>query len=278
MTGKKAQDEKVRTAVMSRYERVATEGKSCCEARTTQNEIVKIYSEEDLAAMPDDLKASNCGCGNPVAIGALKPGQVVLDLGSGAGLDVFLASERVGPSGKVIGVDATRQMVLKANKMADELGLENVEFRKGVIEDLPVGSDSVDVIISNCVINLVTDKGKVFREAYRVLKPGGKLAVSDRVLVRELPEKAKGNLELWSACVSGALPEEEYLSEIKRAGFVRVKVTDQRLYSEKEARSFVKAVIENAKGKEIKKLDEETAVQAFLAVANDRIFAFKPAK
>ncbi len=277
MAVKKPRDEKVRTAVMDRYRRVAVEGKSCCEAETTQKEIVKIYGEEQLSSLPKEVKDRNCACGNPVAVAALKPGQVVLDLGSGAGLDVFLASERVGPSGKVIGVDATSQMLLRANRTAKEMGLGNVEFRKGAIEDLPVESDSVDVIISNCVINLVTDKSRVFREAFRVLKPGGKLAVSDRVLVKDLPEKAKGNLELWSACVSGALREEDYLAEIKAAGFVRVRVTDRRLYGEQEARDLVKTAVEEAKRRKKKPLDEETAVQAFLAVANDRVVAYKPA-
>jgi ubiquinone/menaquinone biosynthesis C-methylase UbiE len=210
-----------------------------------------------------------------VAIAELKPGQVVLDMGSGAGLDVFLAAKKVGPDGRVMGVDALPEMLAKANKFAKLMGFSNIEFRKGDIENLPVDPDSVDVIISNCVINLVTDKDRVFREAYRVLRPGGKLAISDRVLLEDLPEEAKEDLELWSACVSGALKEKEYISKIKSAGFVKVKVTDRRTYSEKEARSFIKEGAKNRKRKS--KLDEETAVKAFLAVANDRIVAFKPA-
>jgi len=275
MSGKKT-DEDVRAAVSKRYSKVAKKGKSCCDSEPRGSELVKIYTPEELAALPKEAKDSNCACGNPVAIAELKPGQVVLDLGSGAGVDVFLAAGKVGSKGMVIGVDATDAMLEKANKLAKQMGFDNVDFRKGQIERLPIESDTVDVIISNCVINLVTDKDKVFREAYRVLRPGGKLAISDRVLLRDLPEEAKEDLDLWSVCVSGALMEDEYLSKIRAAGFRRVKVTDRRTYSEKEARSFVKAAAEERK-KRKKKLDEETAVQAFLAVANDRIVAYKPA-
>jgi arsenite methyltransferase len=275
MSGKKT-DEDVRAAVSKRYSKVAKKGKSCCDSEPRGSELVKIYTSEELAALPKEAKDSNCACGNPVAIAELEPGQVVLDLGSGAGVDVFLAAGKVGSKGMVIGVDATDAMLEKANKLAKQMGFDNVDFRKGQIERLPIESDTVDVIISNCVINLVTDKDKVFREAYRVLRPGGKLAISDRVLLRDLPEEAKEDLDLWSVCVSGALMEDEYLSKIRAAGFRRVKVTDRRTYSEKEARSFVKAAAEERK-KRKKKLDEETAVQAFLAVANDRIVAYKPA-
>jgi arsenite methyltransferase len=267
--------DKVRTAVAKHYRKIAKEGKSCCDTTSEDSEIVKIYTPEDLAVLPGDAKNSSCACGNPVAIAELKPGQVVLDMGSGAGLDVFLAAKKVGPDGRVMGVDALPEMLAKANKFAKLMGFSNIEFRKGDIENLPVDPDSVDVIISNCVINLVTDKDRVFREAYRVLRPGGKLAISDRVLLEDLPEEAKEDLELWSACVSGALKEKEYISKIKSAGFVKVKVTDRRTYSEKEARSFIKEGAKNRKRKS--KLDEETAVKAFLAVANDRIVAFKPA-
>jgi arsenite methyltransferase len=275
MSGKKA-DEDVRAAVSKRYSKVAKKGKSCCDSEPRGSELVKIYTPEELAALPKEAKDSNCACGNPVAIAELEPGQVVLDLGSGAGVDVFLAARKVGPKGMVIGVDATDAMLEKANKLAKQMGFDNADFRKGQIERLPIESGTVDVIISNCVINLVTDKDKVFREAYRVLRPGGKLAISDRVLLRDLPEEAKEDLDLWSVCVSGALMEDEYLSKIRAAGFRRVKVTDRRTYSEKEARSFVKAAAEERK-KRKKKLDDETAVQAFLAVANDRIVAYKPA-
>jgi len=273
MPGKKSGD-KVKAAVSEHYGEIAEKGRSCCGSDPKGSELVKIYTQEELAVLPKEAKDSNCACGNPVAIAELEPGQVVLDLGSGAGVDVFLAAKNVGPKGKAIGVDMTDAMLEKANRLAERMGFENVEFRKGEIEDLPVDSDSVDVIISNCVINLVTDKDKVFREAYRALKPGGKLAISDRVLIKNLPDEAKEDLDLWSACVSGALMEDEYLSKIKKAGFVGVKVTDRRTYSEEEARSFVKAGKEERKKKT--KLDEETAVQAFLAVANDRIVAFKP--
>ena len=268
-------EKKVKDAVLRYYGEVAKKGKSCCQTGTAPNEVIKIYSEEELKSVPEDLKSVNCGCGNPVALAQLKPGQVVLDLGSGAGLDAFLAAKRVGPSGKVIGVDATDEMLARAAKAARELGFDNVEFRKGVIEDLPIESNSVDVIISNCVINLVPDKDRVFREAYRVLKPGGKLSLSDRVLIGELPEKAREDLDLWSVCVSGAVAEEDYVSNIRAAGFVDVQVTDQATYTKEEARSIVKSASrEGGKGK--KRIDEDTAVRAFLAVANDRIVAFKP--
>jgi arsenite methyltransferase len=275
MSGKKA-DEDVRAAVSKRYSKVAKKGKSCCDSEPRGSELVKIYTPEELAALPKEAKDSNCACGNPVAIAELEPGQVVLDLGSGAGVDVFLAAGKVGSKGMVIGVDATDAMLEKANKLAKQMGFDNADFRKGQIERLPIESGTVDVIISNCVINLVTDKDKVFREAYRVLRPGGKLAISERVLLRDLPEEAKEDLDLWSVCVSGALMEDEYLSKIGAAGFRKIKVTDRRTYSEREARSFVKAAAEERK-KRKKKLDEETAVQAFLAVANDRIVAYKPA-
>ncbi len=225
--------------------------------------------------MPQAIIESNCSCGNPVALAELKEGQVVVDLGSGAGLDVFLAAKRVGEKGKAIGIDATPEMIWKARAAAKEMQLGNVEFRLGEIEAMPVESNSVDVIISNCVINLAPDKSRVFKEAFRILRPGGKLAISDRVLVKDLPEKIKDDPELWCGCVSGALPEEEYISLMKSAGFERVKVTDQRLYSESEARSFVKSV-EDEKGKKGKSIDSEAVFQAYLAVANDRIVAFKP--
>jgi len=275
--GKKGgQNNVIRTAVINRYSRVANEGKSCCDTSSGTKEIIKIYSEKELASVPEEVKTSNCACGNPLAIAELKPGQVVLDLGSGAGLDVFLASHKVGHQGKVIGVDATDEMVAKADKVAKSMGLGNVEFRKGFIENLPVEDNSIDVVISNCVINLVTDKEKVFKEAYRVLKPKGKLAISDRVLIDELPSEVRANLDLWSACVSGAIPEVEYLSMIKAAGFFDVRVTDRRTYTFEEATSFAKTVIDEAKRLGRETLDEKIVARAFLAIANDHIVAYKP--
>ncbi len=170
------------------------------------------------------------GCGNPVALAALKEGDTVLDLGSGGGIDVFLAAKRVGHKGKVIGVDMTEEMIRRAKSAANKYGYTNVEFRLGEIENLPVEDDSVDVIISNCVINLSTDKEKVFREAYRVLKPGGKVMISDIVTEGELPEKVKKSFDAWAECIAGALEKNEYLGAIRKAGFKKVKVVSESSY------------------------------------------------
>lgn len=164
------------------------------------------------------------GCGNPVAIASLKPGETVLDLGSGAGFDTFLASNKVGKTGKVIGVDMTDEMLEKARKNAKKGSYANVEFRKGDIENLPVDDNSVDAIISNCVINLAPDKEKVFKEAYRVLKPGGRLMVSDVVLTKPLQDELKNNEELLSGCVAGAILKEDYLNLLKKAGFTDISI------------------------------------------------------
>ncbi|MCW4050590.1 MAG: arsenite methyltransferase [Candidatus Bathyarchaeota archaeon] len=181
------------------------------------------YTQEELTNLPDTAITAAAGCGNPTAIAGLKEGEVVLDLGSGGGIDVFLSAQKVGPNGKAIGVDMTDEMLDLARKNAKELGIENVEFRKGDIEELPVEDESVDVIISNCVINLAPDKDKVFREAYRVLKPGGRLTVSDIVTKNELPQHIKDNLDLWAGCVSGAIPAEQYMGKLRDAGFKEVK-------------------------------------------------------
>lgn len=168
------------------------------------------------------------GCGSPTAVASLKGGEVVLDLGSGAGIDVFIAAGKVGPKGRVIGVDMTKEMVGRAARLAKANGYKNVEFRLGEIEKLPVDDGAVDVIISNCVINLSTDKDKVFREALRVLKPGGRLTISDIVSEKPVPAELKENLDAWSACIAGALEKSDYLGKMTDAGFGKVEVTAEK--------------------------------------------------
>ena len=168
------------------------------------------------------------GCGSPTAVASLKKGEVVLDLGSGAGIDVFIAAEKVGPKGRVIGVDMTKEMVSRAARLAKANGYSNVEFRLGEIEKLPVDDGSVDTIISNCVINLSTDKDKVFREALRVLKPGGRLTLSDIVSEKPVPAELKEDLDAWSACIAGALEKSDYLGKMTDAGFGKVEVTAEK--------------------------------------------------
>ncbi|MCC6381736.1 MAG: arsenite methyltransferase [Dehalococcoidia bacterium] len=199
---------------------------SCCGDPAGQPEITSIarlYAETDVSDLPSTVTDAAFGCGNPTAIAALRPGQVVLDLGAGGGIDCFLAARMVGPSGRVYGVDMTPEMVALARKNATKVGATNVEFRLGEIEHLPVESDTIDVVISNCVINLSPDKDQVFREAFRVLKPGGRLQVSDVVWTRPVPESVRGDMEKWAGCVAGALREEEYTAKIAAAGFVRVE-------------------------------------------------------
>jgi len=200
------------------------ESSSCCGPAETINELG--YSIEDLKNIPEGSNL-NLGCGNPTASADLKEGETVLDLGSGAGIDCFLAANKVGESGKVIGVDMTYQMLDKARENALKGNYENVEFRLGEIENLPVADNSVDVIISNCVINLSTDKKRVYEEAYRVLKPGGRIVVSDIVLHRELPESIKQNLKAYAGCISGAMLKDEYLNVVKETGFTLAEVSEQ---------------------------------------------------
>ncbi|MBU2009068.1 MAG: arsenite methyltransferase [Chloroflexi bacterium] len=227
--------DKIKKAVKHHYSRIAEQSgrTSCCatgccgEVSPLAEAVAAGYSKEDLEHIPQEA-IMGLGCGNPAACAELKPGETVLDLGSGGGIDVFLAAIKVGPQGKAIGIDMTEQMVDKANRLAREKGYQNVEFRLGEIEKLPISDSSVDTIISNCVINLSADKSKVFREAYRVLKPGGKLVVSDIVSERPLPRKMQDDLVSWSQCVSGALERNEYLSTIVKAGFSEPTIISQR--------------------------------------------------
>ncbi|GIW13906.1 MAG: arsenite S-adenosylmethyltransferase [Tepidiforma sp.] len=184
--------------------------------------IAELYRQSDINDLPATVTDVAFGCGNPTAIAALEPGQVVLDLGSGGGIDCFLAAKMVGPSGRVYGVDMTPEMVRLARKNAEKVGAANVEFRLGEIEHLPMPDESVDVIISNCVINLSPDKPQVFREAFRVLKPGGRLQVSDIVWTKPVPDEVRSDMEQWAGCIAGALLESDYLEHIRAAGFVDV--------------------------------------------------------
>jgi Methylase involved in ubiquinone/menaquinone biosynthesis len=207
--------------VKKNYGKIAlgmVQGCGCCGSMTQEQAAISIgYSPEDTQSLSE--ANLGLGCGNPTALGEIREGETVLDLGAGAGFDSFLAARKVGTSGKIIGVDMTDEMLAKARENAHKYGFNNVEFRKGDIEDLPVESDSVDVIISNCVINLAPDKSRVFREAYRVLRKGGRAYISDIVLLKELTEEERNNEELICACVGGALLREDYLNKIREAGF-----------------------------------------------------------
>ena len=233
----KIKDEEIKKAVRKRYARAARSGQSCCAQPVSccgsQSEPLSStapavgYSEDELKAIPEEASLG-LGCGNPTALAGLKPGEIVLDLGSGAGIDCFLAARRVGPSGRVIGIDMTPEMIDRARANARKGGFSNVEFRPGEIENLPVADSSVDVIISNCVINLSTDKPRVFSEAFRVLCPGGRLAVSDLVLTRPLPEELSRSIEAYVACVAGALLKYDYLSAVETAGFKNIKIVTEK--------------------------------------------------
>lgn len=234
------ENKKIKEHVKKRYGEIAkTEcsscSPSCCSSSTCgpppQYIAWKIgYSPDDIESVPEE-SVLGLGCGNPVALASLKEGETVLDLGSGGGIDVFLASKRVGSHGKVIGVDMTEEMVARAKASALKHSYKNVEFHLGEIENLPVEDETVDVIISNCVINLSPDKLKVFQEAYRVLKPNGRLMVSDLVTEGELPEEIRKSFDAWAGCIAGALEKSEYLETIKRAGFKNVKIISGRTYT-----------------------------------------------
>ena len=221
-------EKSLKSIIREGYARIAQQGGSCCCGPASPQVIsLKVgYNEEELKAVPEGSNLG-LGCGNPVALASINEGETVLDLGSGPGLDCFLAADRVGPKGKVIGVDMTPEMVMKARANAQKGDYENVEFRLGEIENLPVADNSVDVIISNCVINLSPDKKRVFEEAFRVLKPGGRMVVSDIVLLKELPDVIKSSVEAYVGCLSGAMLREDYLSALKTAGFKDVEILDE---------------------------------------------------
>src|SRR5881398_816479 len=225
--------------------RVTSGGNACCGSAPSRGECDPItsnlYDAGETAGLPAQAVAASLGCGNPTALAALRPGDIVLDLGSGGGIDVLLSAQRVGPTGKAYGLDMTDEMLALARENQRKAGVENVEFLKGEIEDIPLPDGSVDVIISNCVINLSVDKDRVLAEAFRVLKPGGRFAVSDVVVRGEVPADIRRDVELWIGCVAGALGEEEYRTKLARAGFEEIDVEATRVYRIEEAGKYLKA-------------------------------------
>ena len=224
--------------------RVASGRSSCCGSAPSSAGSVdpitsNLYDSGQTSAIPEEAVMASLGCGNPTALAKLNPGETVLDLGSGGGIDVLLSAKRVGPSGKAYGLDMTDEMLALARENQRKAGIENVEFLKGEIESIPLPDNSVDVIISNCVINLSADKDRVLREAFRVLKPGGRFAVSDVVTRGHVPADVRKNLLLWVGCIAGALEEHEYVAKLAKAGFESVDIEPTRVYNVEDARAFL---------------------------------------
>ena len=237
-------DTHVQDAVREKYGAIARSvGKSSCcgpSVCACANPVTSdLYSAAETAGLPDDAVAVSLGCGNPTAVIDLQPGLTVLDLGSGGGIDVLLSAKRVGPTGKVYGLDITDEMLALARENQRKAGVTNVEFLKGTIEAIPLPDQSVDVIISNCVINLSIDKDAVFREAFRVLKPSGKFAVSDVVIRGEMPTEIRRSMELWVGCEAGALRDDEYVAKLQAAGFTDVELDPWRVYQLDDTRAFL---------------------------------------
>jgi len=207
---------------------------SCCDPITAN-----LYDPGQTSQIPEDAVRASLGCGNPTALAQLNPGETVLDLGSGGGIDVLLSARRVGPAGKAYGLDMTDEMLALARENQRKAGVENVEFLKGEIENIPLPDHSVDVIISNCVINLSADKDRVMREAFRVLKPGGRLAVSDVVVHGEVPQPVRDSVLLWVGCIAGAVQDTEYISKLESAGFEAIEVEPTRVHNVEDARVFL---------------------------------------
>ncbi|MGH7254738.1 MAG: arsenite methyltransferase [Nitrospirales bacterium] len=247
--------EQIKEIVKGEYRQAALQakhgGSSCCRSTAAAAKFDPItsdlYQKEDTAGLPMAAVAASLGCGNPTALAVLHPGETVLDLGSGGGIDVLLSAKRVGPTGKAYGLDMTEEMLALARENQREAGVENAEFLKGEIEAIPLPDDSVDVVISNCVINLSGDKDRVLAEAFRVLKPGGRLAVSDIIVRGPVPAEIRQSMELWAGCVAGALEEEAYLAALARAGFQDITIEPTRVYSAADAQEFlVGAVLDSA--------------------------------
>jgi arsenite methyltransferase len=236
--------EKVREKYGEAALRVTTGGSSCCGSAPGSPGCAdpitsNLYDSSQTSQIPEEAILASLGCGNPTALAKLNPGETVLDLGSGGGIDVLLSAKRVGPDGKAYGLDMTDEMLALARENQRKAGVENVEFLKGEIEHIPLPGNSVDVIISNCVINLSTDKDRVLREAFRVLKPGGRIAVSDVVVRGDVPAEVRRSMELWAGCIAGALEEHEYVRLLAKAGFESIDIEPTRVYSIQDARQFL---------------------------------------
>jgi len=277
-------EENIKKAVRENYGKIAkSSGGSCCCGPVTssccgvQTDSAKEissnigYSKEDLNKVPEGSNLG-LGCGNPIAMASLIKGEVVLDLGSGAGFDCFLAAEKVGPEGRVIGIDMTPEMLEKARENALKGNYPNVEFRLGEIENLPVADGTADIIISNCVINLVPDKDRVFSEAFRVLKPGGRIMVSDIVLTKELPDLIQNNIAAYVSCISGAIIKDSYLNAIKKAGFTDIKIID-------EVNFPLKYIVNDDTATMVKKdlnLSENQVKNVVESILSIKVYALKP--
>lgn len=275
-------DQNIKKFVKSRYGEIAkksgsccSQDSSCCSPQTTAEHISRSigYSDAELKAIPEGANLG-LGCGNPVALASLLEGETVLDLGSGTGFDCFLAANRVGKKGKIIGIDMTPEMIENARKNAEKGGYKNVEFRLGEIENLPLDAGAVDVIISNCVINLSPEKEKVFQEAFRVLKPGGRMMISDIVLLDDLPEPIKNSVPAYAGCIAGAMKKDQYIQSIKDAGFKRIEVLSEGSFPLDLGLEdpMMKAIMEEAE------IPAEQVLKMALSVVSIKICGYKPIK
>ncbi len=265
-----SENQPLQEAVRERYAKAALQvlggatGSCCgpdtsCGAGGTDPITSALYGDGETAALPETAVAASLGCGNPTMMAELKPGETVLDLGSGGGIDVLLSARRVGPTGKAYGLDMTDEMLALARENQRKAGVENAEFLKGEIENIPLPDASVDVVISNCVINLSSDKDRVLREVFRVLKPGGRFAVADVVVRGEVPQEIRRSIELWAGCIAGAMEETEYQRKLAAAGFADISIEPYRIYNIEDARQFL--------------ADAGIDVEAAAAVANGKFMS-----
>lgn len=269
-----------RRNVSEDYARAVSAGTGCCCGPTPKGVVAKLagYTDADVAALPAEAVVNSFGCGNPLAFSEVKPGQTVLDLGSGAGIDLLLAAKKVGAEGRVIGVDMTDEMIAKARENIAAAGLANVDVRKGLIEELPVDDASVDWVISNCVINLSPEKPRVFAEVARVLRPGGTMLVSD-IVVEHLPVEIAGNRHLHSSCLAGAIPEADYLAGLRAAGLTDVEVVERLDYDTGQIEGFIGSELQLGDGPALFDLGQVRRWAELLtgSVASAKVRARKPA-